>query len=116
MHVDNLVVLSTVRRFGLGDPDWKRSSKLPKHATANALPWILDLIGHSLPASLKLWIDDVLRRTFSPMPQGKAGLLQGGPTLVLVTSGGGHAVERATRRGFMSNPVLNLIWLVFSDF
>lgn len=44
----------------------------------------------TVPASLKLWIDYVLRygRSFAPQGGRKVGLLKDRPTLVVVTSGG----------------------------
>jgi FMN-dependent NADH-azoreductase len=44
----------------------------------------------TVPASLKLWIDHVLRNnvTFRNTPEGKIGLLENRPTLIAVSSGG----------------------------
>jgi FMN-dependent NADH-azoreductase len=43
----------------------------------------------TVPAALKLWIDNVLRhsRSFAPSPEGKLGLLGDRPVLVIVSSG-----------------------------
>lgn len=45
---------------------------------------------YTVPASLKLWIDLVLRfgRTFAPVNGVKTGLLEDRPTLIVVTAGG----------------------------
>lgn len=45
---------------------------------------------YTVPASLKMWIDFVLRhgRTFAPIDGIKTGLLKDRPTLVIVTAGG----------------------------
>ncbi len=58
----------------------------------------------TVPASLKLWIDLVLRigRTFASTPEGKVGLLRDRPTLVVVSSGGFHAGPRARQPDFLS--------------
>ena len=58
----------------------------------------------TVPASLKLWIDHVLRihRTFTPTPAGKIGLMQDRPTFVIVGSGGFHAGERARQPDFLT--------------
>ncbi|SDD55582.1 FMN-dependent NADH-azoreductase [Cupriavidus sp. YR651] len=58
----------------------------------------------TVSASLKLWIDHVLRirRTFAATPEGKVGLLRDRPTLVLVGSGGFHSGERARQPDFLT--------------
>lgn len=58
----------------------------------------------TVPASLKLWIDHVLRinRSFSSTQAGKVGLLKDRPTLVLVSSGGFHLGERALQPDFLT--------------
>lgn len=57
-----------------------------------------------VPAALKLWIDYVLRihRSFAATPQGKVGLLQDRPTLVLVSAGGFYQGERARQPDFLT--------------
>lgn len=59
----------------------------------------------TVPASLKLWIDYVLRihRTFSSGPDGKTGLLASRPVYVLVGSGGFHQGPRAKQRDFLTD-------------
>lgn len=58
----------------------------------------------SVPAALKLWIDYVLRihRSFTTSAQGKVGLLQDRPTLVLVSAGGFYHGEQARQSDFLS--------------
>lgn len=58
----------------------------------------------TVPASLKLWIDLVLRigRSFASTPEGKVGLIADRPTLVLVSSGGFHQGERARQPDFLT--------------
>lgn len=58
----------------------------------------------TVPAALKLWIDYVLRihRTFAATPQGKVGLLEDRPTLVLVSAGGFYQGERARQPDFLT--------------
>lgn len=58
----------------------------------------------TVPAALKLWIDYVLRihRSFAAPPQGKVGLLQDRPTLVLVSAGGFYQGTRARQADFLT--------------
>lgn len=65
----------------------------------------------TVPASLKLWIDHVLRihRTFAATPAGKVGLLRDRPTFVLVGSGGFHAGERARQPDFLTPYVRHVL-------
>lgn len=58
----------------------------------------------TVPASLKLWIDHVIRidRSFESTPQDKVGLLKDKPTFVLVSSGSFHAGERAKQVDFLT--------------
>jgi FMN-dependent NADH-azoreductase len=58
----------------------------------------------TVPAALKLWIDLVLRigRTFRGTPEGKFGLLEDRPTLVLVRSGGICTGDAARQPDFLT--------------
>lgn len=58
----------------------------------------------TIPAALKLWLDHVIRihRSFAATPQGKVGLMKDRPTLVLVSSGGFFAGERAKQEDFLT--------------
>lgn len=58
----------------------------------------------TVPATLKLWIDYVLRihRSFASTPDGKVGLMRDRPTVVIVGSGGFHAGERALQPDFLT--------------
>lgn len=58
----------------------------------------------TVPAALKLWIDYVLRvgRTFMATPEGKFGLLEDRPALVLVRSGGACTGEAARQPDFLT--------------
>jgi FMN-dependent NADH-azoreductase len=58
----------------------------------------------TIPATLKLWLDHVIRihRSFAATPQGKVGLIKDRPTLVLVSSGGFFAGERAKQTDFLT--------------
>ena len=58
----------------------------------------------TVPAALKLWIDYVLRigRTFVSTPDGKVGLLQDKPVLVLVRSGGACTGDDARQPDFLT--------------
>ncbi|CAD5107670.1 FMN-dependent NADH-azoreductase [Zestomonas carbonaria] len=58
----------------------------------------------TVPATLKLWIDHVLRihRSFAATPEGKVGLLADRPTFVVVSAGGFYRGERARQPDFLS--------------
>ena len=58
----------------------------------------------TVPATLKLWLDHVIRihRSFAPSPEGKLGLMRDRPTFVLVSSGGFHTGERARQADFLT--------------
>ncbi|WP_072617433.1 FMN-dependent NADH-azoreductase [Pandoraea vervacti] len=58
----------------------------------------------TVPASLKLWIDYVVRigRSFASTPAGKVGLLKDRPTVVIVGSGGFHTGESARQPDFLT--------------
>lgn len=58
----------------------------------------------TVPASLKLWIDYVLRigRTFRSEAGWKVGILKDRPALVIVSSGGIHTGENARQPDFLS--------------
>ncbi|QMV73556.1 NAD(P)H-dependent oxidoreductase [Comamonas piscis] len=58
----------------------------------------------AVPATLKLWLDQVIRihRSFAATPEGKIGLMKDRPTLVLVSSGGFHAGPKARQEDFLT--------------
>lgn len=58
----------------------------------------------TVPASLKTWIDLVVRtdRTFARTPQGKRGLLRDRPVLAVVSCGGRFSDDAASQRDFFS--------------
>jgi len=64
----------------------------------------------TVPASLKLWIDHIVRvrRTFEITPQGKVGTLRDRPVFVAVSSGGRYSGERARQPDFLT-PYLQAI-------
>ena len=65
---------------------------------------------YSVPATLKTWIDHVvrIRRTFVGTPQGKVGLLRDRPTYIVTAAGGYHAGEEALQPDFLT-PYLRAI-------
>lgn len=70
----------------------------------------------TVPASLKLWIDHIVRigRTFAVTADGKAGLLKDRPVYIIVSSGGVHRGPQARQADFLSaylRHVLNTIGL-----
>ncbi|MCB5186473.1 NAD(P)H-dependent oxidoreductase [Methylobacillus caricis] len=72
--------------------------------TADMLVISTPMHNFTVPASLKAWIDYVLRihRTFTPTPSGKVGNLGDIPTFVIVSSGGFHHGVRANQPDFLS--------------
>jgi FMN-dependent NADH-azoreductase len=70
----------------------------------------------SVPSSLKVWIDHVVRvrRTFDVSPDGKVGLLRDRPVFVAVSSGGKFSGKRARQPDFLTpylRAVLGIIGL-----
>lgn len=65
---------------------------------------------YTVPASLKAWIDHVVRvgRTFRPTETGKVGLLKDRPTFVVAASGGYFSSTAARQPDFFT-PYLNAI-------
>lgn len=65
---------------------------------------------YTVPASLKAWIDQVVRvgRTFKSTPQGKLGSLEDRPTFVVASSGGYFSGSAAAQPDFFA-PYLNAI-------
>ncbi|RRV10700.1 FMN-dependent NADH-azoreductase [Pseudomonas sp. v388] len=59
----------------------------------------------TVPAALKLWIDNVVRigRTFDARPTGKVGLLATRPVYVVVSSGGFHRGPNARQPDFLTD-------------
>jgi FMN-dependent NADH-azoreductase len=59
---------------------------------------------YTVPASLKAWIDHVVRvgRTFRPTPTGKVGLLKDRPTFVVAASGGYFSSTEARQPDFFT--------------
>lgn len=66
---------------------------------------------YTVPATLKTWIDHVvrIRRTFMGTPQGKVGLLRDRPTYVVTSSGGYHASDAAVLQPDFLAPYLRAI-------
>lgn len=58
----------------------------------------------TVPATLKTWIDLVVRpeRTFAGTPQGKLGLLRDRPVLAVVSCGGRFSDDAASQRDFFT--------------
>jgi FMN-dependent NADH-azoreductase len=64
----------------------------------------------TLPAVLKLWLDQVVRfgRTFESTPEGKIGLLADRPTFICITSGSLFSGDEARQPDFLT-PYLKAI-------
>lgn len=72
--------------------------------STQALFIVTPMHNFTVPASLKLWLDYVIRihRSFTPTPQGKVGTLAPRPAFVLISSGGHHTGERARQTDFLT--------------
>ena len=81
---------------------------------SNLLVIVTPIHNLGVPASLKLWIDHVVRRgrTFLSTPAGKIGLLRDRPTIVVVTSGGFHDGPRASQPDFLSPYLTEILGIV----
>lgn len=78
---------------------------------ANLLLVSTSLHNFSVPASLKAWIDHVVRpgRTFRSTPDGKVGLLADRPVLVMVACGGSFGEGTGRQPDFLA-PYLEAIF------
>lgn len=88
------------------DPAFAHSEKLIRDVEAcDALLISTPMHNFTVPATLKLWIDHVLRssRTFTITLEGKFGLLKDRPTFVLVRSGGACVGEDARQPDFLTD-------------
>lgn len=65
----------------------------------------------TVPATLKGWIDHVVRRdrSFRSTPAGKVGLLRDRPTMVVVTSGGFHLGPRMNQTDFLTPYLIEIL-------
>ena len=66
---------------------------------------------YTVPSSLKVWIDHVLRahRSFGFSPNGKVGLLTDRPIYIAVASGGGYTGENSRQPDFLT-PYLEAVF------
>ncbi|MDQ3599527.1 MAG: NAD(P)H-dependent oxidoreductase [Pseudomonadota bacterium] len=98
-------------------PAFEQSERLiAELERSDALLIITPIHNFTLPAALKLWIDNVVRarRTFGRGPNGKVGLLRDRPTYILISSGGVHRGPEANQPDFITiimRCVLNTIGL-----
>ncbi|CAG4903052.1 FMN-dependent NADH-azoreductase [Paraburkholderia gardini] len=90
----------------LDDPAFRQSEHLIAELERSShLLIATPMHNFTLPATLKLWIDHVLRigRSFSPGPDGKVGLLADRPTYIIVSSGGFHRGPQARQPDCLSD-------------
>ncbi|MDR7052928.1 FMN-dependent NADH-azoreductase [Pseudomonas koreensis] len=88
------------------DPVFAESERLiTQLERCDALVITTPVHNFTLPAALKLWVDNVVRarRTFSVGPRGKVGLLRDRPVYVVVSSGGVHRGPGASQPEFLSS-------------
>ena len=78
--------------------------------TTQALLITTPMHNFTLPAVLKLWLDQVVRsgRTFESTPDGKIGLLADRPTFICIASGSAFSGEAARQPDFLT-PYLRAI-------
>jgi FMN-dependent NADH-azoreductase len=88
------------------DPVFEQSERLIVELERSEMLLIATPIHNfTLPAALKLWIDNVVRihRTCDAGPQGKVGLLADRPVYILVSSGGFHRGPAARQPEFFTS-------------
>jgi len=94
------------KRTPFDDPAFRQSEQLiDELERSRHLLIATPMHNFTVPATLKLWIDHVLRigRSFSAGPDGKVGLLADRPTYIIVSSGGFHQGPQARQPDFLSD-------------
>jgi FMN-dependent NADH-azoreductase len=94
------------KRTPADDPAFRQSEQLiDELESSRHLLIATPMHNFTVPATLKLWIDHVLRigRSFSAGPEGKVGLLADRPTYIIVSSGGFHQGPQARQPDFLSD-------------
>lgn len=94
------------KRTPFDDPAFRQSEQLIDELERSRRVLIATpMHNFTIPATLKLWIDHVLRigRTFSAGPEGKVGLLADRPTYIIVSSGGYHQGPQARQPDFLTD-------------
>lgn len=94
------------KRTPFDDPAFRQSEQLiDELERSRHLLIATPMHNFTVPATLKLWIDHVLRigRSFSAGPEGKVGLLADRPTYIIVSSGGFHQGPQARQPDFLSD-------------
>jgi FMN-dependent NADH-azoreductase len=94
------------KRTPADDPAFRQSEQLINELERSRhLLIATPMHNFTVPATLKLWIDHVLRigRSFSAGPEGKVGLLADRPTYIIVSSGGIHQGPQARQPDFLSD-------------
>ncbi|MFT4432930.1 FMN-dependent NADH-azoreductase [Caballeronia sp. 15715] len=94
------------KRTPFDDPAFRQSEELiDELERSRHLLIATPMHNFTVPATLKLWIDYVLRigRSFSAGPEGKVGLLADRPTYIIVSSGGIHQGPQARQPDFLSD-------------
>jgi len=94
------------KRTPADDPAFRQSEQLiDELERSRHLLIATPMHNFTVPATLKLWIDHVLRigRSFSEGPEGKVGLLADRPTYIIVSSGGFHHGPQARQPDCLSD-------------
>jgi len=94
------------KRTPFDDPAFRQSEQLiDELEQSRHLLIATPMHNFTVPATLKLWIDHVLRigRSFSSGPEGKVGLLADRPTYIIVSSGGFHHGAQARQPDCLSD-------------
>jgi len=94
------------KRTPFDDPAFRQSEQLiDELEQSRHLLIATPMHNFTVPATLKLWIDHMLRigRSFSSGPEGKVGLLADRPTYIIVSSGGFHHGPQARQPDCLSD-------------
>lgn len=97
------------------DPAFEESERLiGELERCEALVITTPIHNFTLPAALKLWVDNVVRarRTFMVGPNGKVGLLKNRPVYVVVSSGGVHRGPAANQPEFLTSYLRHVLGCV----
>lgn len=112
LPVDADYASALTRRTPADHPVFQQSEQLIRELErSDALVIATPLHNFTVPAALKLWIDNVVRigRTFEATPDGKVGLLADRPVYVVVSSGGFHRGPDARQPDFLTDYLAHVL-------
>jgi FMN-dependent NADH-azoreductase len=112
LPVDSDYATALTQRTPTDHPAFRQSEQLIAEVErCDALVIATPMHNFTVPASLKLWIDNVVRigRTFEATPAGKVGLLADRPVYLVVSSGGFHRGPEARQPDFLSDYLAHVL-------